>query len=122
MLVFDTKTRSGTYYAVTDRHALIVFGNRLPEIRSIWLGSIKTIEAKPNDRGHGSIKCYADYPQIFGKINGKGAEVKWPLFRGVANVESVYDLLEREITIQRAARDPDDDGIRLWLRSDIGGR
>jgi len=120
VLIFDPRNRSGTCYAITNRHALIVSGYRQPEIRSLWLGNITMIEIQPNDIGHGSIKCYAEYSYPFGKINGKGEKKLTPLFRGVANVHSVCDLLQTEIDIQWAERDRDesDSSRRVWSEAD----
>jgi len=122
VLIFDPKSRSGTCYAITDRHAMIVSGYRHMEIRSLWLGNITKIEVQPNDNGHGSIKCYAEYSYPFGKINNKGVEKLKPLFRGVANVQSVSDLLEREVKIQRAVRDSGGVVIGNWQWSDMSRR
>ncbi len=108
MFIFDVLQSKRTYYALSDRHALIVSGYRHPEIRTVWLGNIDSLEIKPNDRGHGSIKCYAPLEPPFGKINKKGEVRLKPLFRGVADVYAVRDLLEREVDTQRAARVRDD--------------
>jgi hypothetical protein len=37
-------------------------------------------------------------------------------------VIAVFDLLERNINLQRAARVLNDDGISHWVRSDVSGR
>jgi len=122
MFIFDVLQSKRTYYALSDRHALIVSGYRHPEIRTVWLGNIDSLEIKPNDRGHGSIKCYAPLEPPFGKINKKGEVRLKPLFRGVADVYAVRDLLEREVDTQRALQVRDDVVNGTWQRSDMSRR
>jgi hypothetical protein len=120
--IVDPRTCRRTCYGITERRALIVSGCRHPEMHAVLLQNIETLEAYPNDRGHGSIKCYAEFAYPFGKINNQGVKVLTPLFRGVADVIAVFDLLERNINLQRAARVLNDDGISHWVRSDVSGR
>jgi hypothetical protein len=118
-MVNDSLTGGRTCYGVTQRHALIATVGYQPEVRSVWLGNIDSIEARLNDRGHGSIKCYAPLEPPFGKVNNKGEIRLKPLFRGVADVRTVRDLLEQEINTQRATRDCREDDIYRFVRPDI---
>ena len=114
LLIFDPRTRYGTCYGITERHALIVSGYHQPTIRTVWLGNIESLEIKPNSRGHGSVKCYAPLEPPFGKMNNKGEKRLKPLFQGVTDVYAVREVLEREVNIQRAAQCRDEGDTRRW--------
>ena len=122
LLIFDPLTRSRTCYGITERHALIVSGFRQPDIRTVRLGNIESLEINPKSHRHGSIKCYALLEPPFGKINNRGEKRPKPLFRGVTDVYAVRDVLEREIKRQKAARGGNDNDLSHRMRSDIGGR
>ena len=106
-LVLDTLERKRTCYALSDRHVLIASEYRYPNTFTLRLEDIKTIEVHLNDRGHGSIKCFSEHAFPFDRVNKKGVEVLKPLFRGVAEVQTVFDLLDREIKRRKATEDRD---------------
>jgi hypothetical protein len=110
LLIFDPISRGRTFYGITERHALIVSGIHQPNIRAVPLRNIDSLEIKPNDRGHGSIKCYAPLEPPFGKVNKRGEKRLKPIFQGVTDVYAVRDVLERGVDTQKA--------LRVYARSD----
>lgn len=97
--LWDSYTRSQTWYALTNDSALICRKYRGGGLQRVYLPSLANIRLATNNDGSGTIS--------FGNEDGYGAWRTWgppstPAFEFIPNVRTVYDLCIRSQRSQGA--------------------
>jgi hypothetical protein len=97
MYVIDPLRRANTYYAITNRRAIIISrrGNRL--LRSLEFASIRSFEMTQDFTGAGTIDCFVPGDPDFSLVEGQGPRVPGPLFEYISDPSTVLALLRRQL-------------------------
>ena len=91
---YDAFLRSNTYYALTDRSALILGGISGDKLTAVDLRSLQELHLKMGDGGRGTIVFGSD--NGFGAVLGRRYTAASPEFFGIADVATIYAQVQQQ--------------------------
>ena len=91
----DAFVRARTYYALTDRSALILGGLSGDTLTSVNLQSLQELNFKPANHGRGTIMFGPETPFTNGFFRSRYAPAT-PAFQGVEDAAGAYALIQQQ--------------------------
>lgn len=91
---YDAYVRSNTYYALTDRSALILSGFNGDKLTTVDLKTLQELHLRVGGNGRGTIIFGPDAGFVGGF--GRRSNLASPEFSGIDNVKDVYAQVQRQ--------------------------